>query len=54
MHFGQFYTVLSLFSSTGKILEGIGAAYLLSEGKIIAGGSIDKTSKGKIIQWLSS
>ena len=40
--FGQFHTILSLFSSIGKILEGNGAAYLLSEGKIIASGSINK------------
>ena len=38
---------MSLFSSTGKILEGIGATYLLSEGKIVAGGSIDKLLRGK-------
>ena len=42
LQFGQFHTILSLFSSIGKILEGNGATYLLSEGKIIAGGSINK------------
>ena len=42
IQFGQFHTILSLFSSIGTILERNGAAYLLSEGKIIAGGSINK------------
>ena len=37
----------SLFSSIGKILEESGAAYLLSEAKIIAGGSINKFVRGK-------
>ena len=37
---GQFYTILSLFSLTGEILEGSGAAYLLSEAKIIAGSPL--------------
>ena len=44
---GQFHTTLSLFSSIGKILEGSGAAYLLSEAKIITGGLINKFLKGK-------
>ena len=47
IQFGQFQTILSLFSSIGKILEGSGAAYLLSEAKIIAGGSIQKFLRGK-------
>ena len=42
IQFGQIHTILSLFSSTGKILEGSAAAYLLSEAKIIAGSSINK------------
>ena len=44
---GQFHTTLSLFSSIGKILEGSGAAYLLSEAKIIAGGSNNKFLRRK-------
>ena len=47
IQFGQFHTILSLFSSKGKILEGSGASHLLSEAKIIAGGSIDKFLRGK-------
>ena len=39
---GQIHTILSLFSSKGKILEGSAAAYLLSEAKIIARSSINK------------
>ena len=31
----------------GKILDGSGTAYLLSEAKIIAGGSISKFLRGK-------
>ena len=47
IQFGQFHTILSLFLSIDKILEGNGAAYLLSKGKIIAGGSINKFLRGK-------
>ena len=47
LQFGQFHTILSLFSSISKILEGSGAAYLLSEAKIIPGGSINKFLSGK-------
>ena len=47
IQFGQFYTTLSIVSSIGKILKGKGAAYLLSEGKIFAGGSINKFLRGK-------
>ena len=47
IQFGQFHTILSLFSSTGKILEGSGAAYFLSEAKIIASGSINTFLRGK-------
>ena len=47
IQFGQFHTILSLFLSIEKILEGNGAAYLLSKGKIIAGGSINKFLRGK-------
>ena len=47
IEFGQFHTILSLFLSIDKILEGNGAAYLLSKGKIIAGGSINKFLRGK-------
>ena len=47
IQFGQFHTILSLLLSISKILEGSGAAYLLSEAKIIAGGSIDKFLRGK-------
>ena len=39
IHFGQFHTILSLFPSICKIVEGSGAAYLFIETKIIAGGS---------------
>ena len=45
IQFGQLQTILS--SSIGKILEGSGAAYLLSEAKIIACGSISKFLRGK-------
>ena len=47
IQFGQFHIILSLFLSIGKILEGSGAAYLLSKAKIIAGGSINKFLRGK-------
>ena len=47
IQFGQFHTILSLFLSIGKILEGSGAAYILSEAKIIAGGSINKFLREK-------
>ena len=47
MQFGQFHTILILFSSIGKILEESGAAYLLSEVKIIAGGSINNFLRRK-------
>ena len=39
---GQVHTILSPFSSKGKILEGSEAAYLLSETEIIARDSINK------------
>ena len=39
---GQVHTILSPFSSKGKILEGSEAAYLLSEAEIIARDSINK------------
>ena len=45
--FGQFHTILSLFPSLDKILEGSGAAYLLSEAKIIADDSINTVLKEK-------
>ena len=45
--FGQFHTILSLFSSKVKVLEGSGAAYLLSKAKIIARGSINKFLREK-------
>ena len=47
IRFVQFHTLLSLFSSISKILEESGATYLLSEAKIIAGGSINKFLKEK-------
>ena len=47
LQFGQFHTIFSLFTSKGKMLEGSGAAYLLSKAKIIAGGSINKFLRGK-------
>ena len=47
IQFGQFNTTLSSFSSKGKMLEASGAVYLLSEAKIIAGGSINKCLRGK-------
>ena len=39
---GQIHTILSSFLSKGKILEGSGAACLLSEAEIIARNSINK------------
>ena len=48
IQFGQIHTILSVLSSTIKILEGSGAAYLLSEAKIIADGSINKFLRGKL------
>ena len=47
IQFGQFHTILSLFSSKVKVLEGSGAAYLLSKAKIIARGSINKFLREK-------
>ena len=47
IQFGQFHTILILFSSIGKILEESGAAYPLSEAKIIAGGSINNFLRRK-------
>ena len=44
---GQFHTILSLFSSKGKILEGSGVSYLLPEAKIIAVGSSNKFLREK-------
>ena len=35
IQFGQFHTILSLFSSIGKILKVSGAAYLLSERSLL-------------------
>ena len=43
----QFHTILSLLSSIGKLLEGNGAAYLSSEAKTTADGSIKKFLKPK-------
>ena len=55
LQFGQFNTILSSFSSKGKMLEASGAAYLLSKANIIAGGSINKYLRGKsYIKLLSS
>ena len=47
MQFCQFHTILSLFLLIGKVLEGSGATFFLSEAKIIAGGSINKFLKRK-------
>ena len=46
--FGAFHVMLNVYSSTGKIIEGSGGPYVLSEAKIVAPGSINQFLKGKM------
>ena len=46
--FGVFHIILNIFSSVGKIIEGLGGPYVLSEAKIIMPGSINQFMKGKM------
>ena len=46
--FGAFHIMLNVFSSTGKLIEGSGGPYALSEAKIVAAGSINQFLKGKM------
>ena len=45
IQFGQIHSI----SSIGKILYGRGAVYLLSEAKMIAGGSTNTFLRGKLL-----
>ena len=46
--FGSFHTEMSFFSSLGRIIEGSGGPYVLSESDIVAMGSTNKFLKGKM------
>ena len=46
--FGAFHIILNIFFSVGKIIEGSGGPYVLSEAKIVAPGSINQFPKGKM------
>ena len=46
--FGSFHIELSFFSSLGKLIEGSGGPYILSECDIAAMGSMNKSLKGKM------
>ena len=46
--FGAFHIMLHVFSSTGKLIEGSGGPYAISEAKIVAAGSTNQFLKGKM------
>ena len=46
--FGSFHIELSIFSSLGRLIEGSGGPFVLSESSVIAAGSLNKFLKGKM------
>ena len=46
--FGQFHIEGNIFSGIGKLLEGSGGPYLLSEARVVAMGSLNRFLKGKM------
>ena len=46
--FAAFHIILNIFFSVGKIIEGSGGPYVLSEAKIVAPGPINQFPKGKM------
>ena len=45
---GGFHVEQNVFSATGKIIEGSGGPYILSESGAIATGSLSQLLKGKM------
>ena len=48
IQFGQFHTEANVFSSLGKLIEGSGGPYLLTEANVVAIGSMKRFLKGKM------
>lgn len=46
--FGSFHIELSFFSSIGRIIEGSGGPFAITESQILAAGSLNKFLKGKM------
>ena len=46
--FGSFHIEMSYFSSLGRIIEGSGGPYVLTEMEVVAPGSLNKFLKGKM------
>ena len=46
--FGAFHIEASIFSAIGKLNEGSGGPYLLTESDVIAPGSMNRFPKGKM------
>ena len=48
VQFGQFHTEANIFSSLGKVIEGSGGPYLLTEANVVAVDSMKWFLKGKM------
>ena len=52
--FGSFHTEMSYFGSIGRIIEGSGGPFVMTEVEVVASGSLNKLLKGKMYNRLFS